>query len=329
VKASRWSAPDVIKQALRWAADALAKGGDGTPGPAELVHSRPWSRVLRMPTPRGNAFLKLTSEIVRHEAGALDALSSWNLPGLPDLVAVHPERGWILMRESGERLREHVRVTGDLSPWLTLLAEYADLQMRTAARIPDLLARGVPDRSAARLTGLYAALIADRDMLHIDQPNGVTEEQHRRLHELRPVVTELASILDGAAVPDTINHGDLHDGNVYIHKGRYVVTDWGDSVISHPFYALRTVKVSAEASLGVEEHSPRLKPLVDAYLEPWTRYAPRHELERLLVVTEPLASINGALTWHRIVSNLKPDDRDVYRVPVPALLQEFLEYTDR
>lgn len=38
----------------------------------------------------------------------------------------------------------------------------------------------------------------------------------------------------------------------------------------------------------------------------------------------PLAAINGALTWHAMVSTLDVARREEYAVPVPALLQEFL-----
>ena len=46
---------------------------------------------------------------------------------------------------------------------------------------------------------------------------------------------------------------------------------------------------------------------------------------RALELAGRLASINGALTWHRLVSRLEGQAREEYAVPVPALLQEFLE----
>jgi hypothetical protein len=49
---------------------------------------------------------------------------------------------------------------------------------------------------------------------------------------------------------------------------RFIFVDWGDSCVSHPFYSLRTVLVSAEISLGLEENSPDLQPLRNAYPEP-------------------------------------------------------------
>lgn len=66
-------------------------------------------------------------------------------------------------------------------------------------------------------------------------------------------------------------------------------------------------------------------PLRDACLEPWTCYESPTDLLEALDLSSRLASINGALTWHRLVSRLEGQAREGYAEPVPALLQEFLQ----
>jgi hypothetical protein len=51
----------------------------------------------------------------------------------------------------------------------------------------------------------------------------------------------------------------------------------------------------------------------------------RGDLLRALDLAGRLASINGALTWHRLVSRLEGARREEHAEPVPALLQEFLD----
>src|SRR5215208_1372465 len=229
------------------------------------------------------------------------------------------------MRDAGQRLREIIRTTQDLRHWLPVLPIYAELQIEMAQRVPELLTLGVPDRRLSVLPGLYGPLLADVDVLRIDQPLGLTSEQYRRLLDLSPRVAELCEELATHDIAETLNHGDLNDGNVLLSGGRSNFLDWGDSCISHPFYSLRTVLVSAEISLGLEENSPELQPLRDAYLEPWTHYESREDLLRAIDLSSWLASINGALTWHRLVSRLEGQPREEYAEPVPALLQEFLD----
>ena len=206
-----------------------------------------------------------------------------------------------------------------------MLPRYAQLQIEIAEHVPELLALGVPDRRLTILPALYEPLLADVDVLRIGQQPGLTAEQYRRLLDLVPRVTELCQQLAQHNIPETLNHGDLTDGNILVRDGRPIFVDWGDSCVSHPFYSLRTVLVSAEISLGLEENSPELEPLRDAYLEPWTRYESREALLAALDLAGRLAAINGALTWHRLVSRLEGLPREKYAKPVPALLQEFLD----
>ena len=39
-------------------------------------------------------------------------------------------------------------------------------------------------------------------------------------------------------VPETIQHDDLHDGQVYVRNGSYRLLDWGDACVSHPFFTM-------------------------------------------------------------------------------------------
>lgn len=199
------------------------------------------------------------------------------------------------------------------------------MQIELAQRVPELLALGLPDRRLSILPTLYEPLLTDVDVLRVDQPLGLTCQQYGWLLDLSTHVAELCERLADHRIPETINHGDLNDGNVFLGDGRSIFIDWGDGCVSHPFYSLRTVLVSAEISLGLEENSPELWPLRDPYLEPWTRYGSREDLLRALELAGRLASINGALTWHRLVSKLEGVRREERAEPVPALLQEFLD----
>jgi hypothetical protein len=320
-----WAQPGWFKRASAWVEAGLERHGIVVSGPIEQPHSRPWSTVLRVPTCDGHVFFKAVSPVDPHEPALLGALARWRPDLVPQLLSVDTERGWVLMRDAGQRLREIVRPGRDMRPWLPLLARYAELQIELAQRIPDLLALGVPDRRLPVLPTLYEPLLADVEVLRIEQTSGLTRGQYERLLALSPRVAELCGRLAEYRIPETLNHGDLNEGNVFVGGKSPIFIDWGDGCVSHPFYSLRTVLVSAEISLGLEENSPELHPLRDAYLEPWTRYEEREDLLGALDLTGRLASINGALTWHRLVSRLEGTKREEYAEPVPALLKEFLD----
>lgn len=320
-----WIQPGWFDRASAWVHAELGRQGIEISGPIEQPHSYPWSTVLRVPTESGDMYFKAVSPAHPHEPALLGALARWSPALVPRLLSVDTDRNWILMRDAGQRLREMIRPGKDMRPWLPVLPRYAELQIELSERVPDLLALGVPDRRLPVLSTLYEPLLADVDVLRIDQTPGLTRAQHERLLGLGPRVAELCEQLAAYRIPETLNHGDLTDGNIFVGDGGLVFIDWGDACVSHPFYSLRTVLVSAEISLGLEENSPELYPLRDAYLEPWTRHERRKDLLEALDLSGRLASINGALTWHRLVSRLEGARREEYAEPVPALLEEFLD----
>lgn len=319
-----WAQPDWFAQVQPWIEENLARQQIQVRGPISQPHLRPWSTVLHVPTNAGAYYFKATAPRLHHEP-ALSALLARSYPAdtLP-IVASDRARGWMLMPEGGMRLREIIRADRDLGHWEVLLPRYAEIQIELAARAAELLALNLPDRRIAQLPALYQQLISDTDALWIDQADGLTTVQVQQLHQLVPHVTELCAQLAAYRIPQSLHHGDLHDGNIFYQPGRYRLFDWGDSSLSHPFFSLRTVFVSVEMSLDLQPGAAEFARLRDAYLEPWTRFETAERLRSAMQISEPLASICSALGWHLIVSSLPDQLKHEYAVPVPGLLDEFL-----
>jgi Phosphotransferase enzyme family len=156
-------------------------------------------------------------------------------PGrVPDVVAVDAERGWMLMRDGGTRLREVVKSPADLHHWERLLPDYAQLQVEVAPHAETLLALGVPDERLSALSGHFRELLAAR-------PPGLTPKQHQRLVDAAPAFEDMCRELAAYGIPETIQHDDLHDGQVFVRDGHYRFFDWGDSCVSHPFHSLTVI----------------------------------------------------------------------------------------
>ena len=258
--------------------------------PEERRYS-PWSRVLRVPTSEGPLWAKALASGVRHEIGVTQALASLR----PELVlgplAAEPERGFMLFPDGGETLR-HAPIPG---LWEQTLARYAQLQIDTAPVADDLLRLGALDRRPSSPPGLYERLIAD-------------EPDAARLRGLGPRLEEACARLD-ATLPVTIEHDDLHDGNV-LQDGR--IFDWGDAGVAHPFF-------TSVISLQEEPDGVR-----DAYLEPWTSFAPRAELLAILDDALWVGKAARALTWAEILSNLDEEARVEHWKSVETWLLLFL-----
>ena len=324
-----------LDEQLAWTATALKRVGRRVTGSAEVVHARIWSTVTKVSTDAGDVFLKACGPAGAHEPALLDYLARLWPDHVPEVLAVDPQRAWVLMSDTGRtRLRETITQDRDLSHWRTILPLYAQMQVNLAARVTELASLGVPNDCVETLPDKLAALLDEVEFLRLDEPDGLRSSDHARLLASLPRIREACVKLLECTVPQTLSHGDLHDGNIFVRTGGatgagYVIFDWGDSSITHPFFTLRTTAASVGRTLGLDEHSTEWSTLRDAYLEPWTRFASADSVRRAADLAEKLAPIEGALRWHHVLSEVPAEMRTEWREPIPRLLEDLLASVDQ
>ena len=319
-----WVQPDWLDEATGWIRAQLDARGVAQTGEIEQPHVRWWSTVLRVPTSEGDLYFKATAPVHRFEAALTEALQDLVPDRVPELLAVDRARGWMLMRDGGGRLREVVHSVTDLGRWEEVLPLYAELQLRVAPHAGELLELGVPDERLAGLPARFERLLEEPDRLLIDLPDGLTAEEHRKLLDLRPEFAASCEELAGYGIPETLQHDDFHDGNVFVRDGRYVFFDWGDSCISHPFHTLVVTLRSIAYRLELEPGAPELERLRNAYLEPFARFGRREELAEAVALAYRIGTLARALAWHRFVSAMETPFRDENADAVPYGLKRFL-----
>jgi len=324
----RWQDPKWLDQAHTWIRAQCAEQNIAVTGSIEQPHIYPWSTVLHVPTNEGTLFFKATAPETIYEIALTQTLADWYPDSMPELVATDTTRGWMLMRDGGEPLRASIRPAKDTAPWKPVIARYAELQIDLAKHVPELLALGIPNHGLATLPALFERLLTDEASLLIDQPKGLTSAELRTLHDsisrFKQICTDLAAI----GIPESLNHGDFHDGNVLLKNGRITFFDWGDASVTHPFVSLRTLFVSVEISLGLDDFSftPEMADLLDIYLSAWKKFASKETLLRAYQLSKPVASIAKALAWHQTILRLETSRRSEFEWIVPDVLKEFLHH---
>ena len=327
----RWEAPDWQKQAHEWILAEAARGGIRITGPIDQSHIQPWSTVLHIPSKEGTLFFKATAPETIYEIGLTEQLAGWFPDCMPDLVAVDKARCWMLMRDGGEPLRASIRPTQDVMPWQPVITRYAQVQGGLADHVDEILALGIPDHRLAALPALYHQLLTDEESLMLDQDKGLTSADFQKLQRLSPRIEQLCAGLAAFGIPESVDHGDFHDGNVLVKNGRLTFFDWGDASVSHPFVSLRTFFVSMEIALDLEEYAPptpEMTSLLDRYLDQWNHFVDKEHLLTVYNLSRPVASIVKALSWHNTISRLPAgsDLRVEYAWIVPEVLREFMVY---
>jgi hypothetical protein len=295
-----WTDPDWLVGVHAW----IRAHADVT-GPIEQPHVRHWGTVLRAPTPGGDVWFKACVPSLRFEVALVGVLARERPDAVPELLATDPDRGWMLMADGGERMREVVARERSLARWLDVLPVYAGLQIDLAPCADELLAVGTPDH---RLAALPAQVAATPELAgHADR------------------IDALCDRLAAPGIPETIQHDDLHDGNVFVRDGRPLIFDWGDACVAHPFLSM-SVTLEGLIAWGIDdvEGSEDVTPYGAAYLARFERYAPRAELEEALDAALRLGWVSRVLTSHRLAAGLDPSVRHEELAGIPPRIAMFL-----
>jgi hypothetical protein len=240
--------------------------------------------------------LKLCAPVQAFEPRLTAALHRrW--PGrVVEVLAHDEERGWLLLADGGTPVGAFGNVE---DAWAAALPLYAELQRGEAAHAAEHVEGGVTDRRLAVLPALYD------DMLSRELP--LEPEEIEALRRIAPAFAERCAAL-ADSVPETLEHSDLHIGNVYANAGRILFLDWGDTAVSHPFFSLARADDVWDARLR------------DAYLEPWGP-----GLEEVLELALPVGSFVYAFGFIRLWDHLDDAARTSYRDAMPRIIRRAYE----
>jgi hypothetical protein len=253
----RWRRPEFVEQAEAWIDEQLARIGRTRTGAVEQPHVTEWSTVMRLPTDAGTVWFKANEETMVHEAAVMHLVATRSDGRVPRPLAHDAGTGWMLLADAGPRLRDVIPEERSLARWTDVLEAYARVQLACEDDVPELLALGLPDRRLHTLPDAYDDLLGSLDEVDPRLPG-------------RAAVADLCDRLAAFGIRETVQHDDLHDGQVFLGAGVHQVLDWGDACVSHPFFTL-AVTLEGVVAWGVDdvEGSEDLEPHLAAYLRPF------------------------------------------------------------
>jgi hypothetical protein len=227
-------------------------------GKLEIVHERQWAIVGRVPLAEGIAWFKACAPLQGFEPRLTARLFARWPDRVPQVLACDEERGWLLLADAGTPVGA---LGNPPSAWLAVLPRYAELQQGEAGYAAEHLASGVPDLRLGLLPTRF------EELMRLELP--LAEDEIEALRRFAPRFGELCEELAALGVPESVQHDDLHHGNLYVRGHSTRVLDWGDSSIGHPFASLVVTFRFLEERTGLAPGDPWFARLRDAYLEPW------------------------------------------------------------
>jgi hypothetical protein len=290
-----WLDADWLAEADAWISESCEAAGLRRSGPGE-IRGRMFSVVARIPVEGGCVWFKENPPRSGFEPAIGEALTRWSPVDAPPLLAVDLERRRALTRDVGDRLDGLLKRDPEIRNMHTPLRRYAQVQRKLAAHAEDLLHLGVPDGRPAHVEELLEGILSHA-------PSGlISEDALRHVKSRLPELRERAAELDALGVPDTIDHGDLHPGNILGTSTESRAFDWGDASVGSPFGSLLVILRSTPEFCGFDRTDPGVSALRDVYLEPWLAEDGRNaaEVNRVADLALSLTPVARAHAWTRM-----------------------------
>ncbi len=314
-----WNDPHWLAEATAWIDANVERTGE-----LDRFHSYPWATAIRAPTAAGIVWFKACIAELAHEVSTLELLNVRRPDAVPGLLAGDRERGWMLLEDAGERMRELEPLGGQLERWETAVRLYAKLQLDVAPAADRFAAGGVPDRRGRVAEG-FRAVLGDERATKPTSESALTDEELERIHAVVPRLADAEQELDELGLPYTIQHDDLHDANVFVRDGSYRIIDWGDACVANPLLSLTVALAVVAYRFGVEDDAPEVARVQAAYLEPFAALVPAAELERAAPLARLVGYACGTIKWHEVMSAISGEQRAPFDVELPERLRRMLE----
>lgn len=309
-----WSSRDWMRDATAWIEENLARRGvTRVPTSPRQPRLRPWSTLLVVETDHGRVWFKACAPGLRSEVPVLDALTDVAPDLVPPIWASDAAQGWLLMPDQGPTLRE-VATPQDMPSLLTAaLRRYARAQRASAKAVERLREVGVPSFGPTELVDAWAAEGLAADAV--------------------PALRAAAERLDAVGLPTTLQHDDLHPGNIFVVDGSSAsmhdarIFDWGDAYLGNPLCSLLIPLRSAAAQFELPEDPERDARMVRAYLTCWSDLASSTALHKVMDDALLLARVGRIMGWRRALANASDAERAEWAEHPMRWVKEVVELT--
>ncbi|CAM2735889.1 Predicted phosphotransferase related to Ser/Thr protein kinases [Legionella steigerwaltii] len=283
--------------ALLWAQNYLNQQGYSIQEPFKTMHSASWAKVYQIATTKGFFYLKQIPKAFAIEPNLLLYLRSFFPALVPEVLGTNPDLHCFLMSDRGTPLGESLAINYQIELAREALKSYVTIQTGLISQIDSLLALGVPDWRLANLPDLYLNLLDESDFL---KDEGLSTHELQQLISLHPRFVTLCQQLAQYAIPETIEHSDFHENNILHQVQHLTLIDWGESVISHPFFSLISFLMGMMRNHQINEQNGIYGVLRDSYLSHWHAFESQERLLNAFALAKRLSPIKYCLSFYRL-----------------------------
>lgn len=313
-----WTSPSWVQAATAWLDEQLAAAGMRRTGDVTQPHVKAWATALRAPTDRGVVWLKAAGPGTAFEIRLYPVLHRAAPDSVLAPIAIDEPRAWIVLPDGGPTLFQQTGTdqAALVQRMTSAVADYARLQRQVQPSVPELLDRGVPDARPEVMPQRFTEAVESIAEFARSKAGEDQRAAYDRVRSMRGEVERWCERLAASRVGISIDHHDLHPGNILGEEGEPArFYDWGDAVVAHPFFSM-FVPLNYVDAEGGGAAALRLR---DAYLGEFADLAPPGALREELDLACRLAKVARTLTWHRALQ-LAGEDHKFASAPLETLL---------
>ncbi|MDJ0736457.1 MAG: aminoglycoside phosphotransferase family protein [Nostocaceae cyanobacterium] len=312
-----WAKSGWFGCATQWVEEQLLALNYQQLSPVECMKSWGISCILRVSTNKGNIYLKEASTLPLfcHEPAVTTELANLFPEHIPTVLSIDTKRHWMLLADFGKPIGRNAPVKLQKDIYRLL----AQIQIKSVPHIDNLLSIGCLDRRLDWLASQIDVLCNDEFAL-----SQLKESEINQLQILAPSLKNLCFQLAKYQIPQTLVHGDLHLGNAALSNDNYLIFDWTDSCISHPFFDMFEIYFPRNNNPFL---SPLLKGLRDEYLTQWTFYEPQSRLLEAWTLAKPLCALHHAVSYQHLINCLELRAKQEMRDALPYFVRKLLQST--
>lgn len=269
----------------------------------ETVKNSSYSVVLRFNTTKGLVYLKHMAWNYSHEPEIIKFLNAKGIPNLPNIIAANQQERAFLTTDAGRPLAKRSQQEGNNIYMTKKIFELlASFQQSCIPHTEALIGKGMNDWRVHKFPELYAELLSKEQLLS----SILSVNEIRALHNLHRNFILMAKRLADLPPSPTVEHGDYHSSNILIKDENITISDFGDSVISHPFFSLRSFERHIRHTTNIT--SPEIKLLINSYMCKWPTYLDQYLLQEALDMAARLEPFTKILQNLRCLDSLKKEE---------------------
>lgn len=280
-----------------WVHDRVDDHGHRVTGPLDQRRVSAWSTQIVVPTDVGPLWFKANCPSMAFEPALQELLASVVPDDVDRPYAIDVRRGWMMTSDRGSTLAESHETTVD--DWCAVVTTTAHLQRVIATHREEVLATGVEDCSPGTVPQRFEMLVDRYSALPPEHPSHADADLRAELLATLPRLVDACAQIEASSMPVTLQHGDLHPGNVFAtsENGSRTprglrVFDFGDAQ-----WAPAVEVLSVPYGITTEEGRWPWQPVLDAYTAQWQDVVDARSIHALWGATAFTQPVNRSQTW--------------------------------